>query len=141
MNWKLIVKLSTFGLLLELASVYFGSSWVEPLLWLALYIYNAYAIAAGCRTRRFTNGLVLGLLNSVWITGAHELFLDRFLAHHPREAALVERFQVMIHGASPRHIVAMTGPASGLFWGIVVGVFAVIGGMMMKPKPSPLAID
>jgi hypothetical protein len=42
---------------------------------------------------------------------------------------------------SARQILCITGAASSVFVGIVVGVFAVIAGMMMRPKRVDLTAE
>jgi hypothetical protein len=59
MKWKLILRVSLIGLALALGSVFFISPNLEPLLWLAVFLYYAYAIGNGTRTLRFFNGLIL----------------------------------------------------------------------------------
>lgn len=53
--------------------------------WLVIFLICAYVIAKRRPTGRFVHGLLLGLANSAWITAAHVLFLDRYLAGHPQE--------------------------------------------------------
>ena len=134
MKWTLILRLSAIGLALALGSVFFISPNLEPLLWLAVFLYYAYAIGNETRTWRFLHGLLLGILNSAWVVGTHDAFLTRYLAGHPREVQMIG----MVHGAgmpaSERLIMSFTGLMVGVLEGIVIGVFAVVAGMMVKPR-------
>ena len=51
MNWKLILQLSLFGLVMGVATVFFISSSVEPFCWLIVFLISAYVIARGVRER------------------------------------------------------------------------------------------
>jgi len=72
----------------------------------------------------------VGLANSVWVTGAHMLFLDQYLARHPREAAMMSSMPMPTH---PRLMMAVTGPVIGLVSGIVLGIFAVVATRLVRP--------
>ncbi len=134
MKWTLILRLSAIGLVLALGSIFFVSPNLEPLLWLGVFLYYAYALGNGTRSRLFLNGVALGILNSFWVVGIHDLFLTRYLAGHPREVSML----AMLHEAkvpdSPRLIMSFTGITVGVLEGIVIGVFAMVAGLMVKPK-------
>ncbi len=141
MNWIVILRLSLLGLAMALAGVFFVPANLEPLLWMAIYLYWAYAIASNTRFLRFFNGFVLGLLSSLWVTAVDDIFLARYLNRHPRAGAMVE----MLHNAnvsgSARHILRITGPATGIPIGFMIGMFAVIAGLMRKPRRLELPRD
>ena len=123
MNWKLILQLSLFGLVMGIATVFFVSSSLEPFCWLAIFLVSAYAIARGAPGRPFLHGVCVGLANSVWVTGAHILLVNQYLAGHTREAAMMSSGPLATH---PRLMMAITGPLIGLVSGIVLGIFAVV---------------
>ena len=80
MNWKLILQLSLFGLGMAFATVFVIPSAVEPLCWLVIFPFCAYLVARRASGSYFLHGLLVGVLNSVWITAAHLLLFDRYLA-------------------------------------------------------------
>ena len=123
MNWKLILQLSLFGLVMGVATVFVISSAVEPFCWLVVFLISAYAIARGAPGRPFLHGVAVGLANSVWVTGSHILLVNQYLARHPREAAMMSTMPMPTH---PRLMMALTGPVIGLISGVVLGVFAVV---------------
>jgi len=123
MNWKLILQLSLFGLVMGVATVFFISSAVEPFCWLAVFLVSAYAIARGAPGRPFLHGVCVGLANSVWVTGAHILLVNQYLARHPREVEMMSSMPMPTH---PRIMMALTGPVVGLVSGIVLGIIAVV---------------
>jgi len=141
MNWKLVLQLSLIGLAMALAGVFFIPANLEPVFWLAIYIFWAHAIASRCRFLRFFNGLALGLANSVWVTLADVVFLDRYLARHPRARDMIEMLHVAHVYGSQRQILWIAGLVTGVAIGCVVGVFTVIAGLMIKPKRAELAAD
>jgi hypothetical protein len=83
MNWKLILQLSMFGLVMGLATVFVIPSNIEPLFWLVIFVICAYIIAKQTQ-KPFLRGLLLGLANSVWITAAHILLFQQYIAIHAR---------------------------------------------------------
>lgn len=74
MNWKLVIQLSMFALAMGVATVFLIPSKVDPLCWLPIFLVCACAIARRCGGSPFLHGLVLGLVNSFWITVAHIAF-------------------------------------------------------------------
>lgn len=135
MNWKLIFQLSLFGLAMGIATVFVIPSRIEPAFWLVIFLICAYLIAKGSPTRRFLHGLLLGLANSVWITGAHILLFDSYIARHAEEAAAMARMGPL--AAHPRLMMAIVGPVIGLISGIVLGIFAVVAGKLIKSPSAP----
>ena len=121
MNAKLILQLSLLGLVMAFATVYAISPTVEPLAWLIIFPVSAYFIARRAPGSYFLHGLLVGLLNSVWITSAHLLLFDRYIASHAREAEMMAQMPL-----SPKTMMLVTGPIVGVVSGIVIGVLALI---------------
>jgi hypothetical protein len=134
MNWKLILQLSMFGLAMGIATVYVIPSKIEPAFWLAIFLYCAYVIAKCSRGNLFLHGLLLGLANSVWITGAHVLLYDAYVARHAQEAAMMHSPSVPL---SPKAMMAVVGPVIGLISGVILGLFALVAGKLIKSQAAP----
>ena len=133
MSWRLVFALSAFGAAMGLATVYVVPSDVEPVLWLAIFVFCAWVIARRCPSRPVLHGLAVSLVNSVWITAAHVLLFDAYLARHAREADMVSRMPL-----PPRLMMALTGPVVGLVSGLVLGAFAVVAARLVRrPRPAP----
>jgi hypothetical protein len=133
MNWKLIFQLSLFGLAMGIATVFLIPSKIEPAFWLVIFLICAYVIAKSRPAMLFLHGLLVGLANSVWITAAHVLLFDSYIARHAQEAAMM---QSMPLPASPRLMMALTGPVVGLISGVVLGLFALVAGKLVKNPPA-----
>ena len=133
MDWKLIFQLSLFGLAMGIATVFLIPPNVEPVVWLIIFLVCAYIIARRRPTGRFAHGLLLGLANAVWITAAHALLFDRYVAGHPQEAAMMKSMPL---SNAPRLMTVILGPVVGLISGIIIGLLALAAGKITK---SPLA--
>lgn len=130
MNLKLILLLSIFGLAMGLATVFFIPSNIEPAFWLPIFVLCAVLIARGVSGNAFVHGVYLGLANSVWITAAHVLFFDRYIATHASEASMM---QIMPLANSPRLMMALTGPVIGVISGVIIGVLSFLASRFVKP--------
>ena len=128
MNWKLILQLSLFGLAMGVSTVFVIPSTIEPIFWLFIWVLCAYLIAKGTRDLRFLHGLLVGLVNSVWIIAAHVLLYDAYAARHAKEVAMMQS----ISGAVPQRVlVALLGIPAGIVSGILIGLFALIAGKLI----------
>jgi hypothetical protein len=134
MDWKLIFQLSLFGLAMAIATVLVIPPKIEPICWLVIFLICAYVIAKRRTTGRFVHGVLLGLANSVWITAAHILLFDRYIAGHAQEAAMMKSMPLP---DSPRLMMAMVGPVVGLVSGVVIGLLALGAGKLVKSSLPP----
>ena len=133
MNWKLIFALSLFGLAMGTATVYVVPSNVEPFCWLGIFIVCAIIIARVARGRYFLHGLMTSIVNSVWITAAHVLMYDAYIANHQKELEMMSKMNVSL---SPKTMMLLTGPVVGVVSGVILGVFALVAAKLMK-RPTP----
>jgi hypothetical protein len=130
MNWKLIFALSLFGLAMGVATVFVVPSNVEPVFWLVIFVICAVIIARAGVPKPFLHGLLVSVVNSVWIITAHELFFDRYVGGHPQEAS-------MPTGGIPQRVVMVVfGLLIGVVSGLVLGLFAWIASRFVKPTPA-----
>ena len=134
MNWKLIFQLSLFGLAMGIATVYVIPSKIEQAFWLPIFLYCAYVIAKCAGGKHFVHGLLLGIVNSIWITGAHVLLFDRYVAGHAQEAAMMQNPSIPLSGKA---MMAVVGPVIGLISGVVLGLFALLAGKLVKNQSVP----
>src|SRR5258707_14300551 len=131
LDFKLILRLSLFGLVMAIATVFVIPSKVEPLCWLVIFLVCAVLIARRAPAKYFLHGFAVSLANCVWITSFHILFFDSYLARHPQEAAMMKTMPLP---DSPRLMMLLTGPVVGIVSGIVLGLFALIASKLLKPK-------
>lgn len=129
MDWKLIFQLSLFGLAMGIATVFLIPPNIEPPCWLVIFLICAYVIAKRRPTGRFVHGLLLGIANSVWITTAHVLLFDRYIAGHAQDAAMMKSMPL---ADAPRLMMAITGPVVGLISGVIIGLFALGAGKLIR---------
>jgi len=127
MNKALIFKLSLFGLAMAIATVFVIPSMIEPIFWLVIFIVCAIIIAKQAGGKYFLHGFVLSLANCVWITVAHILLYDQYIAHHPELASI--KMPMPTH---PRLMMLITGPIVGVISGLVQGLFAFIASKIVK---------
>jgi len=130
-DWKLVLRLSLFGAAMGIATVFVVPSKVEPLLWLAIFALCAYLIAKRAPGKPFLHGLLVSLVNSVWITGSHIALAESYLLRHPDEAAMLTKMPLP---DAPRLMMLMTGPVVGVVSGLVLGLFAWIASKLVRDR-------
>lgn len=131
MNWRLILGLSGFGAAMGIATVFFIPSNVEPLCWLVIFAICAFLIAKNVPARHFLHGFFVSLVNSVWITGAHVILFERYIATHAEEAAMASKLPL-----PARVMMLVTGPFIGAVSGLLLGLIAFVAGKFIKPPAA-----
>ena len=129
MNWKLIFQLSIFGLAMAFATVFFIPSNIEPVIWLAIFIAVAYLVAKNAPGKYFLHGFCVSLVNCIWITAAHVLLYNTYIANHSQEADMLAKMPMPAH---PRLEMLITGPIIGIISGLVLGLFCFIASKMVR---------
>jgi hypothetical protein len=120
-NWKLVFLVSGFGFVMGIATVFVIPPAAEPFCWAVILLISAYLLARHAPGLYFVHALAVGLLNSVWVVSAHMFWFERYLAGHPREAAMLIRMPL-----TPRAMMAVTGPLVGLVSGAILGLLTLI---------------
>jgi hypothetical protein len=133
LDTRLILALSMFGLAMGVATVFVIPSSIEPVLWLAIFVVCAYAIARRAPSRFFLHGFLVSIANSVWITGAHIALAGSYLSRHPDEAAMMAKMPLP---DSPRLMMLMTGPVIGIVSGLVLGLFSFVAGKVVDNRST-----
>lgn len=129
MNWKLILQLSLFGLIMAHGTVSLIPEMVEPAFWLVIFIFCAYIIARVCNGKYFLHGFFVAIVNCIWITIIHAYFYNNYAAHHLSTTA-------MYTGNHPRLTMLAFAPAFGIGFGVVLGGFAFIASKIVKKNPQ-----
>ena len=133
MHWKLVFGLSLFGLAIGAGSVSLIPPNAEPFCWLVAFLISAYAIARVSSDGHFLYGFLVGIVNSIWVTGAHVLFVATYLAQHTKEASMLAQMPVRY---SPRLMMAVIGPIVGAISGVIIGLLALLAGKILQSKPA-----
>ena len=131
MNWKLVFLLSLFGLAMGIATVFVIPSNIEPVCWLVIFLICAWIIARQAPGKYFLHGLMVSIVNSVWITASHVLLFDQYLLHHAKEAEMMKALPI-----SPRLMMILTGPVVGVVSGCVLGLFAWTAHKLTRPRTA-----
>ena len=129
MNWKLILQLSVFGLIMACATVTLIPTNVEPIFWLLIFLFCGYVIARVCNGKYFLHGFLVCLANCVWIVAVHIFFYNTYILHHPEEAKMVMPPPLSIH---PRLTMLIIGAMIGIISGLVLGLIAFIFSKFVK---------
>jgi hypothetical protein len=130
MNFKLIILLSLFGLVMAVATVFVIPSNIEWIFWLVIFLICAYLIAKNAPGKYFLHGFCTSLVNCVWITGAHFLLFKQYAARHAEEMEMSKNFPIFT--GHPHHIMLIMGPIIGIISGLVLGLFAFIASKIVK---------
>ena len=132
LNWRLIFGLSFFGFAMAVGTIALVRPNIEPIAWLAIFVVCALLIARSRSNRHFLHGLLVGLVNSVWVTSAHIVFFNSYMEHHPKEAAMMASMPLP---NSPRLMMALVGPVVGVVTGVIIGVLALLVRRFVRPRP------
>lgn len=131
MNWKLLIQLSVFGLIMAFATVSLIPQNIEPVFWLVIFIFCGVVCARQATGKYFLHGFVLSLLNAVWIVAIHCIFVKTYMQNHPQVADMKNMpASLAIH---PRLIMLITGPILGVVFGLIQGLFFFIISKIVKP--------
>ena len=133
MNWKFIFQLSLFGLAMAAATVFWIPGNVELFFWLPIFIFCAYLIAKNCTGKYFLHGFMVSVFNCVWITSAHILFYNTYIANHPQEAQMMASMPMP---DSPRLMMLIGGPFFGILFGLILGLFAFVAARIVNKQPD-----
>jgi len=134
MNWKIIFQLSVFGLIMAVATISLIPEKVEPVFWLAIFIFCAYIIAKVVGTRHFLHGFFVSLVNCVWVTAAHIIFYSTYIANHPSIVKMSEEHPLL--PTHPRLAMLIMGPVVGIICGLILGLFCFIASFIVKKKAA-----
>lgn len=131
MNFKFIFQLSLFGLIMGFATVSLIPEKIEPVFWLAIFVFCSYVVAKVFTGKYFLYGFLTSLVNSIWITAVHLLFFKSYTAHHPDIAGMSNNMGYF--ATHPRLLMLLLGIPFGIAFGIILGLFCVVASKIVKP--------
>jgi hypothetical protein len=131
MNWRLILLLSSFGLLIGVASLFGFTRGLEPLLWFLIFVLYAWWIANNCTRLHFIHAFLASVLDGTWIAIIHSIFFSTYVRHNPD---VIERFKTLPPGVNLRVLTLVMGPLVGAIFGLVAGLFAYLGWRIIKKR-------
>lgn len=76
---------------------------------------------------------MLGLANSVWVTGVHVLLFSQYVATHAQELQMMKSMPMAAH---PQLMMALIGPVIGVISGVVLGLFALVAARLVRPRTN-----
>ena len=133
MNWKIILQLSAFGLIMAFGTISLIPQNVEPVFWLIIFAFSAWVIAKVCTAKYFLHGFLVSLVNCVWITAVHIILRETYMAHHPQLVSMNANLPPTLQD-HPRLAMLLMGPIFGIISGLILGLFAFIASKLVK-KP------
>ena len=129
MNWKIVVTLGCFGIVMGAASLFGLTQRIEPLFWIAIVLFAAYWIARNRTPKPFLHGLAAAVLMGMFNSILQSAFFDMYRSNNPLAA---NGFYQVPDGFPVRVLLLFIGLAIGVTNGIVVGVLAVVATKLLK---------
>lgn len=134
MNFKFILQLSLFGLIMAFATISLIPEKIEPAFWLVIFVFCAYVIAKVFTRKHFMYGFLTSLVSSIWITAAHVLFFKTYVANHPDAASLAN--DMGYFSSHPRQLMLLLGLPFGAAFGIILGLFCVVASKLVTSNTN-----
>jgi hypothetical protein len=124
-NWKLILALSLFGVVVAFLSL-LRLGIFEFVIWLAIFVLYAVIIARRAAGKYFLHGFLISIVNSVWVTAVHEAFFSTYVRNNP------QMVQGTPPGINPRIVMIVAGPIVGAVMGVIAGSLALIASKLLS---------
>lgn len=128
MNWKLILSLSGFGVLMGVISVLGFTQGIEGWLWLAIGIFCAGWMGTKLAGRRFLHGFLTGLIGGAVAPVIQAMFFSTYVANNPE---FMQAASQLPPGISPRLLLVVAIPVGGLLSGAVLGLLTMLAGRIL----------
>lgn len=118
MNWRLLVYLSLFGLVMAIATLQFLPFNFELILWVFVAGFCAYSIGKSTPQQTFLNGFVLGIIMTIYLVAFRVAFMATYVSGHTE---ILGRFS---NDVSQRMIIAALAVITGVVVGVITGGWA-----------------
>ena len=134
MNYKFILPLLLFGVLMGFAAVKGLLANLELMYWLFIYLVCGLVLAKTSRQKYFLNGFVLGICISIVASLIQILFFDEYLLNNSEVNMELSKLP---SSAEPKSFFIMIAPIIGLISGLVLGVFTTAFRWLTKRTNVP----
>ena len=121
MDWKIVLLLSTIGIVMGLLSVKGYTQKIEPVLWLLFGIATSLILSKNLEPP-FLHGLLIGIAWGLLNGLIQFTFFDTYSTNNP---LLQQRFQKTTF-VQPRYFVLLTAPVIGLVTGLILGGLSLL---------------
>ena len=122
MNWKTILLLSLFAILMGFLSVFGVIPDFEWLMWLVIAIVSGYVLNKQTKKLLFTHAVVTGIIMGVFNAVIQSVLFDTYLLTDPQ----IEGLSQWPTTIEPQYFLLIAGPFIGIVYGLVIGLFALI---------------
>lgn len=130
-NWKLIFRLSLFGVAMAIATISIIPEKIEFAFWLIIFIICAYIVAKQAGGKYFLHGFLISIFNSVWITIAHASFSSTYIANHPNTANMNAGMPQFFQDHQQLAMIIVGLPFGAVF-GLILGLFCFVASKIVK---------
>ena len=135
MNWRLVLLLSIFGVVMAFAGVFFISGRTEALLWPVIFVIYAVIIVHALPGRYFIHAFAACVINGLWSGIIHAACMTTYLENHH---VIREIYKTMPLADHRRIATVLGGIGLGLLMGIIAGLVAyAVGRIWKKKEPAP----
>jgi hypothetical protein len=129
MNWKLVISLSAFGVVMGLASFFGVTKGFEPLIWPIIGIFCALWIARKAGQKYFLHGFFTGVIGGASAPLLQALFFSTYIANNPRAA---EDLKQLPAGFSAQTFFFILVPIIALISGLMLGLLSWVAGRIVR---------
>jgi hypothetical protein len=112
-----LLKFSSFGLIAGLLNVLGWLGGLEWLYWIAAILFTGIWISRNTEERFFINGLLIGLMWSIWNAALEIGFYDALLANNP---AYSESLSEISKYLNPKLYLLLLSPVMGIITGLMI---------------------
>ena len=132
MNLRLVLLVSTIALGMAIATVYALPAAIESACWLAVVLACAFLVARLAPGKFFLHGLLVGLLNWVWVTASHVLLFAAWSSRHAQDLAAMKSLAGPLPGWMRHYGVPIPGAS-----GVMIGALAWLASRIPALRRSP----
>ncbi|MCB0721309.1 MAG: hypothetical protein KDC42_03300 [Ignavibacteriae bacterium] len=119
MNWKSVLALSLFGILMGVLNVYGVTSGLEWILWLVIALISAFVIEKTSERLLVTQGFLVGFLDSLFNGLVTAIFWEKYLLNNPN---VLERLSEMPENLAPEFFIIIASVLIGMVYGLFIGL-------------------